>query len=90
MQLYWKNTMSKMMSDFNPYDLLIQLDIRYNHLEKAHNKLADAFQQSEQELTIALHSVKQLQQIVAQLQNRVKVLSVEQANMNKNINDINH
>ena len=77
--------MNKMMPDFSPYDLLIQMELRMNQLEKAHNKLADAYQQSEQELTIALHSVKQLQQIVAQLQNRVKILGVEQANINKNV-----
>ena len=77
--------MNKMMPDFSPYDLLIQMELRMNQLEKAHNKLADAYQQSEHELTIALHSVKQLQQIVAQLQNRVKILGVEQANINKNV-----
>ena len=49
------------MTDFDPYDLLVDMSTRLARLESAHNKMAQAYQQQEQELTIALHTIKQLQ-----------------------------
>lgn len=63
-----------MMPQFDPYDALIQLDLRLTQLEIAHNRMADAFHKSEQELNIALHSVQNLQVLNARLQNRIKTL----------------
>lgn len=76
-----------MMPQFDPYDLLIQLDARLNNLERAHNKMAHAYQQSEQELTVALHSLKHLQQLVATQTNRIKILSTELAQLNKSVSN---
>lgn len=49
------------MTDFDPYDLLVDMSTRLARLETAHNKMAKIFQQHEQELTITLHTLKQLQ-----------------------------
>jgi len=48
-------------SSFSPYDALIELNERMNRLEKAHNKLVHAFQQTEGELNILLNSFQNLQ-----------------------------
>jgi hypothetical protein len=46
---------------------------RMSHLEQAHNKLATAFQKTERELNIALHSIRHLQQThMITLSNQVK------------------
>lgn len=47
---------------FDPYELLIEMQERLSQLENMHNKLAHAFQQSEQELTMALKLLRSLQQ----------------------------
>lgn len=50
------------MSDFDPYDVLIQAMERLEQLERQHNKLAHAFQKTEREFNLALQSLKHLQQ----------------------------
>lgn len=50
-----------MSRDFDPYDALIELNERISMLEKAHNKMAHAFQRSEVELTTTLQLLKSLQ-----------------------------
>jgi hypothetical protein len=49
------------MTDFDPYDMLVDITQRLARLESAHNKMAQAYQQHEQEVTITLHTLKQLQ-----------------------------
>ena len=51
-----------MNNDFDPYDALIQMNERLHALEKAHNKMAHAYQASERDLSIALNSLRNLQQ----------------------------
>lgn len=48
-------------SGFDPYDALIELNERLTRLEKAHNKLAHAFQESEKEFNVLLTSFQNLQ-----------------------------
>jgi hypothetical protein len=48
-------------NSFDPYDALIELNERMNRLEVTHNKLAHAYQRTEQELNIALQSLNSLQ-----------------------------
>lgn len=50
------------MNNFDPYDLLMECLERIDRLEKTHNNLANAYNKSEQELNIALHSLRHLQQ----------------------------
>ena len=47
---------------FDPYDILIEVTERLQVLEIAHNKMADALHKTDQELQIALHSLRHLQQ----------------------------
>lgn len=61
-----------MDNDFDPYDALISMNERLNVLEKAHNNMAHAFQSSERELTVALHSLRSLQQRYLLLLKRVE------------------
>ena len=61
-------------NDFDPYDVLISLQARITHLEKAHNKLAHAYQQTEQELTITLQSLRSLQQHHMKLRQECDIL----------------
>lgn len=49
-------------NNFDPYEMLIEIQERLSRLEHVHNKLAHAFERSEQELTQALHLLKALQQ----------------------------
>jgi len=50
-----------MMNNFDPYDLLIETAERLSRLEQAHNKLAHAYQKSEQDLTTTIQSLHSLQ-----------------------------
>ena len=50
-----------MNNNFDPYDALISLQDRLNHLEHAHNKMAHAFRKTEVDLNIALHNLQNLQ-----------------------------
>ena len=52
-----------MKPQFDPYDLLINLAARLQELEQKHNSLAAAYEKSENELTVALHSIKNLQKL---------------------------
>lgn len=72
--------MSMMPNDFDPYDALISMNERLHRLEQAHNKMAHAYQQSENELTVALHSLKNLQQKHINLMVRVDRIEKENAN----------
>lgn len=47
---------------FDPYDALIEMNERLHRLEQAHNTMAHAYAKSEKELTVALHSLRNLQQ----------------------------
>ena len=47
---------------FDPYDILIEVTERLQVLEIAHNKMADALHKTDQELQVALHSLRFLQQ----------------------------
>lgn len=73
-----------MPNNFDPYNMLIEINDRLTRMELAHNKLARAFQQTEQELTIALHSLKMLQQKHLQLSHTVGRLQVEAQQDRKN------
>ena len=63
-----------MIHNFDPYDALIELNERMNRMEHAHNALARAHQQSEQELNSALKSLKNLQQHHILLQTQLHTL----------------
>jgi hypothetical protein len=71
-----------MNNDFDPYDALIQMNERLHTLEKAHNKMAHAFQASERELNVALHSLRSLQQRYLLLLKRVEETD---ARLNNNV-----
>lgn len=58
-----------MNNNFDPYDVLMELGVRLERLEKAHNKMAQAFHQSEQELTETLKILRSLQVNHRHLQN---------------------
>lgn len=49
------------MTDFDPYEVLLDLIERVNRVEQAHNNLAHAYERSERELNQALHLLQQLQ-----------------------------
>lgn len=51
-----------MLEGFDPYDTLMEAMERIQRLEVAHNKLATAYNKSEQELNTALKSLNRLQQ----------------------------
>jgi len=53
-----------MFHDFDPYDVIITLNERVHQLEGAHNALAHAFKKTETDLSVTLHSLRQLQQQV--------------------------
>lgn len=52
-----------MKPQFDPYDMLISLAARLQEVEQKHNSLAAAYEKTENELTIALHSIKNLQKL---------------------------
>lgn len=47
---------------FDPYDALIELNERLNRLELAHNQMAHAYMKTEKDLSVCLHSLRNLQQ----------------------------
>ena len=51
-----------MDNDFDPYDILMMLNDRLNRLERAHNGLCDAVKKTDIDLSVALHSIRHLQQ----------------------------
>jgi hypothetical protein len=66
------------MNDFDPYDLLMQMNERMLTMERAHNKLAAAFSKSEHELTMALQSLCNLQQAHLKLSQYVHGVNIIQ------------
>jgi hypothetical protein len=50
-----------MKHQFDPYDLLIELNERLSRLEVAHNKLARAYEQTEKDFSVLLTSHQHLQ-----------------------------
>lgn len=65
---------------FDPYDMLIELNNRLQRLEIAHNKMANAFQKTEVDLNVTLHSLRTLQQKHIQLSQKVHQLETELTN----------
>ena len=49
------------MTNFDPYDALIQMQDRLMALEHAHNKLAHSYVKTEEHLTHALRALNSLQ-----------------------------
>lgn len=49
------------MTDFDPFEVLMEITERLNRLENAHNNLAHAYERSEQELNQALDALQHLQ-----------------------------
>lgn len=47
--------------DWNPYDVLIKLDARTNHLIQKHNQLANDYEQTKRDLDLALDALQNLQ-----------------------------
>lgn len=47
--------------DFDPYEILLELQERQGNLENAHNRLAQAFQITENELTQTMLMLRALQ-----------------------------
>lgn len=72
-----------MPNNWDPFDLLVELKLRLDRLEQAHNKMAEAYYKTDQNLEQALEALQQLQLYVLRLQNRIKVLSEEQSRINK-------
>lgn len=50
-----------MDNNFDPYEILVNLQERMNRLEHAHNQLARAFQKTEVDLNVTLNTLRQLQ-----------------------------
>lgn len=71
-----------MNNDFDPYDALINMNERLHVLEKAHNTMAHAFQQTEHDFTLALNSLRSLQQKYLLLLKRVEETD---ARLNNNV-----
>ena len=67
---------------WDPYDALITMNERLHSLERAHNKMAHAFQQSEHDLSLALNSLRSLQQRYLLLLKRVEETD---ARLNNNV-----
>lgn len=51
----------KQFHDFDPYDLMLELQARVDRLEHAHNKMAHAFQQTEREFSELVKHFNNLQ-----------------------------
>lgn len=47
--------------NFNPYDLLQDLQQRMHHLEQAHNRMARDYTQTQRDLDVALDVIQTLQ-----------------------------
>lgn len=58
---------------FDPFDTLIELNSRLQLLERAHNRMAHAYQQTEQDLSLALDAIKQLQLHIITMESRNKL-----------------
>ena len=51
-------------NNFDPYDALVELNERMNRMEHAHNALAHAFHQTEQEVSVLLKTIQSQQQTI--------------------------
>lgn len=51
-------------NNFDPYEILIQLNERLTRLEIVHNKLARSYQLSQRDLDVALQTINHLQKVV--------------------------
>lgn len=51
-----------MDNNFDPYEMLINLQERLHRLEQAHNQMAHAYRKTEVDLSVTLHSLRSLQQ----------------------------
>jgi predicted nuclease with TOPRIM domain len=71
----------KEFHDFNPYDLLIEMQARLDRLELAHNKLAHAFQKTEHELTELLKMFNHLQKSHLAMSQLISVAAINQWNL---------
>ena len=64
--------------DWNPYDVLIKLDARTNHLIEKHNQLAEDYDRTKQDLDLALDALQSLQRSHLALADVVsKIIGVE-------------
>jgi predicted nuclease with TOPRIM domain len=63
-------------NQFDPYDALIELNERINRMEIAHNKLAHAFQQTEQEFTMLSKAFNNLQKSHLKLSELVSIAAI--------------
>jgi chromosomal replication initiation ATPase DnaA len=69
-----------MSNNFDPYDALVELNQRLVALEKAHNKLAFNCRQHEEELTITLQAIRNLQRHF--LNQQANAINTDQINKN--------
>jgi hypothetical protein len=54
--------MTKMYrTDWDPYDVILELASRLDRLESAHNRLSEDYIRSQRDLTVALESIRNLQ-----------------------------
>lgn len=72
--------------DFDPYDLLMQLLERMQRLENVHNNLAIAYEQSQHDLSQALHIIQSLQRRHMAVLQRLDALEREKMNATTNTN----
>jgi hypothetical protein len=66
-----------MNKNFDPYDVLINLQGRLERLETAHNKMAAAFQLTENELNVALFSLRNLQKEHIKLLKTIEMIVID-------------
>lgn len=66
------------MHNFDPYDMLMQMQERMLVIERAHNKLADAYTKTEHDLNVTLHSLRNLQQAHLKLSQYVHNVEINQ------------
>ena len=54
--------MSKMFrTDWDPYDVIVELASRLDRLESAHNRLSEDYIRTQRDLTMALEAIRNLQ-----------------------------
>jgi len=57
-----KYLMSKMFrTDWDPYDVIVELAGRLDRLEAAHNRLSEDYIRTQRDLTVALEAIRNLQ-----------------------------
>ena len=68
-------------NQFDPYDALVELNERMNRMEIAHNNLAKAFQQTEQEFTMLSKAFNNLQKSHLKLSELVSIAAIAKFNI---------